>query len=450
MSQSILKNSLTNDGFQDLRYQKLKTTTIKVSKGRIKDVSVVEKSGGNARVITGGGYGTYSFNNINQASNAIKISKSISDLIPGSAKLAKVPVINDQVISKPSLDPRFVSLEEKKNLLLKYDHILCNFEDIVNTDGSYYEIVSYKTYINNEGSLIEQEHIICGITFRIISMKNGVIQQTRLSIGGNESYKDLLSKEDIVFGKGQQTVDLLRAKTLAGGDYDVILDYDVGGLFIHEAFGHLSESDNLLDNEALRKTMTLGTEFGSRILNVIDDPSMSGIPGSYTYDDEGVLGKKTYLIKDGKLSGRLHSRQSAGLLGEEPTGHCRAKDYSFKPIIRMGNIYIDKGPHRYDDMVSSMDKGLILFGSAGGQTSGNSFTFAVQGGYQVEKGKVTNMVRDIVLSGNLFTTLKNIEMIGDQFEFSKAGGCGKGGQILVTSGKGSAPIKVNKMSIGGK
>ena len=450
MYNETLKKAFTAQGFQDIRYQQLKTTTIKVSKGKVKDVSVVNKAGGNARALIGGGYGTYSFNNIDDASKALNQCIFVSSNISGKAKLAATPVTLDNILSTPLLDPRTIDLEDKKNVLLSYDKILCGFENIVNSDGSYYEILSHKTYVNNEGSVVTQEHIICGVNYRIISMKNGITQQTRLSLGGTSSFSDLLHQELLVHNKGQQTVDLLDAKTLEGGEYDVVLDHEVGGLFIHEAFGHLSESDNLLDNEPLRKTMTLGTEFGAEMLNVIDDPSLIGIPGSYTYDDEGVKGKRTNLIKDGKLSGRLHSRQSAGLLGEEPTGHCRAKDYNFKPIVRMGNIYIDKGPDKFEDMVASMEKGILLFGSAGGQTSGEMFTFAVQGGYQVKNGKVTNMVRDIALSGNLFTTLRNIEMIADTVDYSKAGGCGKAGQILVTSGKGSAPIKVLKMSIGGK
>lgn len=116
----------------------------------------------------------------------------------------------------------------------------------------------------------------------------------------------------------------------------------------------------------------------------------------------------------------------------------------------MGNIYIDKGKHSLDQMIESIENGLYLFGSAGGQTSGETFTFAVQGGYKIENGQIKGMVRDIALTGHLFTTLKNIEMVGNEVEFSKAGGCGKAGQILIQSGKGSAPIKIKNMGIGGR
>ena len=196
--------------------------------------------------------------------------------------------------------------------------------------------------------------------------------------------------------------------------------------------------------------MELGREFASPILNVIDDPGMEGFPGSYIYDDEGVKGTKTYLIKDGILTGRLHSRETAGHVGEEATGHARAKNYEFNPLVRMGNIYIDKGTHSFEDMIKSTEDGLYLFGAAGGQTTGEMFTFAVQGGYIIKDGKITEMVRDIVLTGNLFTTLKNIDMIGDNIDMRKRGGCGKDGQILISSGNGSPFIRIKSMAIGGK
>jgi hypothetical protein len=42
-----------------------------------------------------------------------------------------------------------------------------------------------------------------------------------------------------------------------------------------------------------------------------------GYSGSNRYDDEGVRSNKTPLITDGILTGRLHSRETAGKMGEE-------------------------------------------------------------------------------------------------------------------------------------
>ena len=450
MDKNLLLKAFSSEGYQDLRYEKVKKVSIKSKNKEIQEVSVINKAGGHARALCGGGYGTFSFNKPEDCEYALSQCIKSSSLIPGAKNLAKVPVVKETITISPEMDPRKVSIDEKKDVLLKYSSMLADFQEIANVEGEYYEELVDKMFMNNEGTEIEQEHLICGIKFAITSKRGNLTQQTRLSMGGNENFADMLNQEELVMAKAKQTVDLLSATPVVGGIYDVIMDSDVGGLFIHEAFGHLSEADNLLGSPALQKTMALGTKFGRDILNVIDDPAMSDIPGSYIYDDEGVKGRRVDLIKDGVLSGRLHSRETASVVDESATGHARAKDYSFTPIVRMGNIYIDKGPHSFEEMIKSIDNGMYIFGSAGGQTSGEMFTFAVQGGYLIKNGKITEMVRDLALSGNLFTTLENIEMIGDSVEFSKAGGCGKAGQIMISSGKGSAPIKIKGMAIGGK
>jgi TldD protein len=450
MNKAVLIAALSCEGYQDIRYEEKNNVSIKAKNREISEVSVIRKEGGHARALCGGGFGTFSFNMADDSAYAINECIRASKLIPGSKSLAKVEQVNVSIKVNPKVDPRKISIEEKKELLSNYCNLFMDYEGIANVDGDYYEQFCHKTFVNNEGTIIEQETLICGIKLIITSKGNGLTQQTRLSFGGSQSFENMLCMDEAVIAKAKQTVELLSAKPVTGGTYDVILDSEVGGLFIHEAFGHLSEADNLIGSPALRETMAIGTRFGGDTLNVIDDPSMEGIPGSYIYDDEGVKGKRTYLIKDGILSGRLHSRETASLVNELPTGHARAKDYNFPPIVRMGNIYIDKGLHTIDEMISSIDNGLYLFGAAGGQTAGEMFTFAVQGGYIIKDGKITEMVRDIALSGNLFTTLENIEMIGDTVEYSKIGGCGKAGQILIPSGKGSAPIKIKNMAIGGK
>ena len=44
----------------------------------------------------------------------------------------------------------------------------------------------------------------------------------------------------------------------------------------------------------------------------------------------------------------------------------------------------------------------------------------------IREGEIAGLVRDVVLSGNLFITLKHIEAIGDDFQWAEWGRCGKG------------------------
>jgi len=445
-----LKDALSSEGYQDLRFEKLKNLVINIRNEEVKSVEVIEKDGGHARALLGGGFGTLSFNNIEDAEDSIKKCLVFSAEIPGEMTLAEAPVVKDDVVLSIEMDPRDITLEEKVNLLKSYGKMASDIEGLSICDIEYIELYKEKYYVNSEGTEIRQEQLSVAANFRMTSKNDDLTQQTRLSLGGGSNFKEIMNKGDAVLKKAKQTVDLLEAEPVVAGEYDVVLDPTVGGLFIHEAFGHLSEADNLLRSEALRKTMTLGSTFATSALNVLDDPTESGHSGSFIYDDEGVKAKKSYLIRDGKLAGRLHSRATSGLTGEPLTGHFRAKNYAYTPIIRMGNIYIDTGKDTYEDIIASTKNGLYLFGTAGGQTSGDMFTFAVQGGYKIENGKITSMVRDIILTGNLFTTLKNIDKIADQRVMSKGGGCGKGGQILRTSCKGSPYIRIKGMSVGGK
>ncbi|GAI83290.1 unnamed protein product, partial [marine sediment metagenome] len=115
------------------------------------------------------------------------------------------------------------------------------------------------------------------------------------------------------------TRDLIKAPKVNGGVYTVILDPQLSGIFAHEAFGHLSEADFVYENPQACEMMKLGRRFGPDILDIIDDGSSVGENGFTAYDDEGVKGEKTYLIKNGLLVGRLHSRETAERMEEKPT-----------------------------------------------------------------------------------------------------------------------------------
>ena len=94
--------------------------------------------------------------------------------------------------------------------------------------------------------------------------------------------------------------------------------------------------------------------------------------------------------------------------------------------------------------------GVYACDAYGGQTELESFSFSSAYAYMIRDGQVAEMVKDVILAGNLFTTLMNIDAIGSDFEWSHSGGrCGKGqGGLPVTFG---APhIRIQNVVIGGK
>ncbi len=228
----------------------------------------------------------------------------------------------------------------------------------------------------------------------------------------------------------------------------MILNPDMAGVFTHEAFGHFSEVDLIEDNPSMREKMKIGAKLGNDILTIIDDPTMPGQLGFYKYDDEGVRARRTYLLKDGVLSGRLHSRRTSAEFGEPVTEHCVAEDYRYAPIVRMGNIFIEPKDMTFEELLEKLGNGLYILDAKGGQTSGENFTFGAQYGFEVKNGKIGKMIRDINISGNLYQTLKDIVGVGNDFELGEVGGCGKG-QLNIRSCHGGPHILVKNVVIGG-
>ena len=322
---------------------------------------------------------------------------------------------------------------------------------IIDTNVSYGDSFSVTYFANTDGTFIEQERAEVILTANAVAREGDNVQTAHDSFSSRDTFSYVTNRDDEIRRIAKLAVDLLSAKSVEGGVYPVVLNPNLSGVFIHEAFGHLSEADNIVENPQAQKMMTLGRKFGPEILNVYDDGSLFPLKrGSISYDDEGVATKRNYLILKGELVGRLHSRETAAKLNEEPTGNARAMSYDSVPLIRMTNTCIEKGETSFEDMIKDIELGVYALDAYGGQTMLENFSFSAGYGYMIRNGKIAEMVKDVVLQGNLFKTLANIEAIGDDFTFGLSGGnCGKGGQSIPVS-MGSPHIRIKDVMIGGK
>jgi TldD protein len=230
----------------------------------------------------------------------------------------------------------------------------------------------------------------------------------------------------------------------------VVLDPVLAGVFAHEAFGHLSESDFVYQNDRMRQVMVLGKKFGQKHLNIVDDPTLPRLRGSYKYDDEGTRTGGTYLIREGVLEGRLHSRETAARMGEKATGNARAINYLFAPIVRMSNTFIEPGSTSFEEILGDIEEGVYVKDCYGGTTSLEMFTFSGGEARMIRKGKLAELLRPVVLTGNVFTTLQNIDAIGNDLEMNQGGGCGKSGQYPLPVSIGSPHIRIRHCVVGGR
>lgn len=440
--------------YGELRIEESETTSISFRGKELEELSVSKSKGGNIRILGRYGWGFVSFNEINPNSirEYFEQAYSASSLIVGEDLDIEYsgPVV-DRVIIPMEKDFRGIPLEDKKKLLSEYNNIMLTFSPkIQSTQIRYNDRFTRRYFVNTEGvDIVQERGDIAGVLFAI-AKEGDLVEQYHYSTGGINGFQVIEGLHNEALHTAEMAVKLLSAPVVKGGEYTVVLDPRLAGVFIHEAFGHLSEADHVYENEKLKELMVIGKRFGPDFLNVVDDPTYQGLRGSYKYDDEGVLARKTYLIKDGVLVGRLHSRETAKKMGEAITGNARAINYRFQPIVRMSNTYIEPGDYSFEELISDIKYGIYAVGAYGGQTSMEMFTFSAQEGYIIENGKITDLVRDVVLTGNVFVTLQNVEGIGKDLKFSQGGGCGKGGQFPLPVSTGSPHIRIRNVVIGGR
>jgi len=434
----------------EIRIEEGDATRIQYRGRDLEDIGRTTSVGGNVRALVKGGWGFSSFNDLSGLREKVERSVRQARLVgKEESVLAPVEPVVDIVPAYIVQDPSGVPLARKKSILDEYNDVIWGTPKIQTSTIMYADRHKKVIFGSTEGSYIEQTKVDVMARFNAVARDDSDVQQSSLSLGSNGDYGLMENLHSDIGGMAKRAVELLSAPQLKGGEYTVICDPVLAGVFTHEAFGHLSESDFVYENERMREIMVLGRRFGGDHLNIVDGAAVPGLRGSYKYDDEGVSATKTYLIREGVLTGRLHSRETAAKMGEDPTGNARAIDYTFQPIVRMTNTYIEPGEASFDDLVSGIKEGVYARNWYGGMTSMEMFTFSAGEAHMIRNGRIEELLRPVMLSGNLFTTLENIDAIGNDLAMNQGGGCGKAGQMPLPVSNGSPHIRIRKCLLGG-
>jgi TldD protein len=451
--QEALKRSRAD--YTEIRIEEKETTQVTFRGKELEMANANIDKGGIVRcLIRDKGWGVATFNNLEDLLNKVDQAYQCARVgsVPEPIELAPVEPVERVTTAELKRDFRDISLAEKKTLTESYNRILLGANDkIIDTSANYADVFSHLVLANSEGAYIEQEKPSVVIRTAAVAREGDNVQRAHDSLSTTQGYEFILGQEELVQRTAQHAVELLHAKPVKAGQYTVVADQMLAGVFIHEAFGHLSEADFVYENPQARQMMTLGRRFGQGILNAFDDGSIPNLRGTTLYDDEGTPARRNWLIKDGVLVGRLHSRQTAARMGESASGNARAINYRFPPIVRMTNTGIENGTTSFEDMIKEIKLGIYACEAYGGQTALENFSFSSGYAYMIRDGKIAEMVRDVILAGNLFTTLDNIDAIGNDFKWlNTGGGCGKGNQYPLPVGMGAPHIRIQNVVIGGE
>ncbi|MBA3921787.1 MAG: TldD/PmbA family protein [Nostocaceae cyanobacterium] len=436
-----------------IRLEEAEGTDILLRGDKVETLSEGISIGGQVRACYKGGWGLSSFNQLETIRDRIE-EAIIAARIVGDEETILAPVDPVQAICQLPLvgtDPRHISIAQKKQLCDRYSQLIKSVDSRITTTSVRYADSAQRVILaSSEGTLIEQSWVDMEMRFAATARNGDTVQTGRETNGTRKAYEDLINLDEQVKGAAQRAVAALSLPPVKGDTYTVVIDPVLTGLFVHEAFGHLSEADMAYENPDLLEVMTLGRRFGPEELQIFDGAAPPGHRGSYFYDDEGTPATTTQLIKDGVLVGRLHSRETAGTLDEEPTGNARCLNYHYAPIVRMTNTWIERGKTPVADLFGGIKEGVYASNWLGGMTNGEMFTFSAGEAWMIRNGKIAEPVRDVTLSGNVFQTLADIEALGDDFYWDESGGCGKGGQNGLPVGCGGPSLRIRDVVVGGE
>jgi TldD protein len=304
-----------------------------------------------------------------------------------------------------------------------------------------------------DGRLIRDVRPLVRINVQITVEKDGRRENGMSGAGGRASFEAWITpdkwREQVDEALRQALVNL-EAVPCPAGEMDVVLGAGWNGVLLHEAVGHGLEGDfNRKGISAF--SSRVGERVASPGVTVFDDGSLPGRRGSLTVDDEGTPTERTILIEDGILTGYMHDRQSARLMGLKPTGNARRQSFAHMPMPRMTNTGMLAGVDELDDMIASTGRGLYCATLGGGQVDivNGKFVFQCTEAYLIEDGKVTTPVKGATLIGDGPSALTKVTMIGDDFAFDPGiGVCGKNGQG-VPVGVGQPSLKIAGLTVGG-
>lgn len=450
--QAALKKSRAD--YTDIRIEEGTSSGLNFKGKELDHIESTQSTGGIVRAVVRGGWGLATFNDLDDLEAKVEQAVESARLVgKEKTQLAELEPAVDCIEAPMEEDFREVSLAEKKSTMEEYNELILGYDKRIETTNVRYSDAFRRTWFgSSEGAYIGEERPSAAVQLVAVARDGDNVQTAHAgSAAVHAGFLVARGRQEEALRVARRAVELVDVPPVQGGTYPVVLDPKLAGVFAHEAFGHLSEADHVYENEQMKALMVLGKRFGPDHLNILDDGSLPGLRGTHRYDDEGTRTRKNYLIQEGILVGRLHSRETSAKMGEPLTGNARALNYRYEPIVRMTNTYIDAGQATFEEMIKDIKLGVYAVDWYGGQTSMEMFTFSAAYGYMIRDGQIAEMVRDVVLTGNVFETLMHIDMIGDEVVWSRdAGGCGKGGQSPLPVDNGSPHIRIQNVVVGGR
>lgn len=433
-------------GLQDMEvyYSAGSSLSLKVFQKELDGYSLSESEGLSLRGVYNGKMG-YSYTEKADETSVEQLVKDVVEnatiidsddeefIYEGSKEYKKVNSFNPKLANvKEEQKIAFVkSLEEEA---FKLDKRIVSVETCVYGDGYGETILS-----NTKGLYLHDKSNIA-YTYIVVIAKNGEDIKTGMAYRTGNDFEKFNAGE-IAKEAVDEALALLDAKSVKSGDYEIILRNSAAAELL-EAFTGIFSAESVQKKLSLLKGK-LNEKIASEKFTLTDDPYMDGGLASSSFDGEGAACKYKKVIDKGVLKTYLYNLKTAKKDGVETTGNASKSSYKASIGIAPSNFYVEKGEKSLNEMIASVNKGIMITELQGLHSGLNSvsgdFSLAALG-FLIENGRITRPVEQITVAGNYFEMLKNIEETGCDLKF------GLPGEAYI----GSPSLKIKKLAIAGE
>ncbi len=459
--------------YADARFVSTIRESISVKNGEVEALSNNQSKGVGIRVIAKGAWGFASTtvvtkSEIKRAANmALQIAKASAMTIKEKVKLCEVEPYVDTFNTPYKENPFAVPLTEKLDLLIRVTRELKSHKSVKTADAALDFWKTNKIFVSTEGALIEQNILESGGGYTAIAVEGNETQwrsypnshRGDFITGGYEYIRelDLLKHVDRV---QHEAVALLKAPPCPSLEATIIIEGSQLALQVHESCGHPIELDRVLGTEIslaggsfLTVDKMNNYQYGSPIVNIVQDATCDRGLGSFGYDDEGVKAQKTDVVRSGQFAGYLTSRETAPVIGQTSNGCMRADGFNRIPLIRMTNINLEPGEGSLDELIADTKHGYLLDTNKSWSIDDKrlNFQFGVEAAWEISDGRKRRMLKNPVYTGITPEFWRSCDAICGSSEWHIWGvpTCGKG-QPMQTAhvAHGTSPARFNGVKIG--
>jgi PmbA protein len=313
---------------------------------------------------------------------------------------------------KPDLqlyDPAVHQISPDEKLRITHaaaEEILNADERILSVQSSYSDGESFSYTLTSNGFEGESAHSYFSLSVTVSVKGEGEARPESFWYDQALSWEDL-QKEDIGRIALRRTLQKLGQRKVASGTYDMLVDNLNAGRLLGPILSALNGSALQQKNSFLLDRM--GQQILSEKVTILDKPHIPHSFGARYFDQEGVATQDRFIFRKGVLETYYIDTYNALKMNMEPT------------VGGISQLMFEKGDRSMEEMLATMEKGILVTGFNGGNSNSSSgdFSFGIEG-FLIDNGQITQPLSEMNVTGNMLSLWKNVQEVGNDPRLNNA------------------------------